>query len=406
MALERRGTDIKVFLKNLSSYSAPGQEGDLLSNRFKQDDPALFMKKKRLSPIRIFNLWIFTKMARIAEPTLFKLRRYLLEPIFAELSGVQNQLEKLAESLKATKADPPILEVKLAESISNRLSLLADDTNAAKFLSSIAAQRFALGVSGGNTLVRTSLGYVLVPEGDVATIAMLAEDGAIESGTRKFIEGFLISGDTFVDIGAHIGLHSIAAAKVVGKYGKIMSFEPTPSTFECLKENIELNGFHNVIHPKPHAVSGGEGVRPFVVRKNSTLNSLFGEPWLNQGAEKAVLEVETVSLATAMKDLNKIALIKIDAEGSEFEIVNGGKSWLREFPDVGLVVEFGPSNFLAAGVKPSDFLDLLDSLEFEYKVIDELTGALLERTREELLTSFSVNLFASKHGSKAWARVL
>ena len=49
-----------------------------------------------------------------------------------------------------------------------------------------------------------------------------------------------------VDIGANIGSFTVLAASIVGRGGKVLSFEPVPRTAERLKENVALNGFNRV----------------------------------------------------------------------------------------------------------------------------------------------------------------
>lgn len=41
-----------------------------------------------------------------------------------------------------------------------------------------------------------------------------------------------------IDIGAHLGLFSVACSKLSGPGGKVISFEPTPKTFSILKKNV------------------------------------------------------------------------------------------------------------------------------------------------------------------------
>src|SRR5919108_6579842 len=53
-------------------------------------------------------------------------------------------------------------------------------------------------------------------------------------------------GDTVVDIGAHIGLYSLIAAKRVGPSGKVIAIEPDPENFKILKKNLLLNQLSNV----------------------------------------------------------------------------------------------------------------------------------------------------------------
>ena len=53
-------------------------------------------------------------------------------------------------------------------------------------------------------------------------------------------------GDCLFDVGANIGLFTLIAAAVVGRKGRVVSFEPTATTFERLVDNVRLNRFSNV----------------------------------------------------------------------------------------------------------------------------------------------------------------
>ena len=60
------------------------------------------------------------------------------------------------------------------------------------------------------------------------------------------LKNILKEGDTFVDVGANIGLMSIFSSFLVRESGKVFSFEPNPITNNILKENIELNNLSNI----------------------------------------------------------------------------------------------------------------------------------------------------------------
>jgi FkbM family methyltransferase len=48
---------------------------------------------------------------------------------------------------------------------------------------------------------------------------------------------------TFYDIGAHIGFFSLLAARIVGPFGHVISFEADPEVAARLRENLARNGF-------------------------------------------------------------------------------------------------------------------------------------------------------------------
>lgn len=131
--------------------------------------------------------------------------------------------------------------------------------------------------------------------------------------------GFEISeNDTVIDIGAHIGFFSVFAA-VRAKKGKVFSFEPVPSNFEMLEENIKLNGLDNVV-PINKAISSEGGMREMVLYRESTAAHSFV---YTASAVKNRINVETVNLGEFIKEngIQTVDFLKMDCEGAEYEIL-------------------------------------------------------------------------------------
>ncbi len=56
----------------------------------------------------------------------------------------------------------------------------------------------------------------------------------------------LRTGGVFFDIGSNLGKFTISFAKLLGKEGQVIAFEPEERNYERLQENIRLNGLSNV----------------------------------------------------------------------------------------------------------------------------------------------------------------
>ena len=95
------------------------------------------------------------------------------------------------------------------------------------------------------SLVRSLAGVRMRLYGDSRLCEMLYFD-QFEPETRSFLDAFLRPGDVFLDVGANVGLYTIAAARIVGNAGRVHAFEPCSQTFSRLEENVLLNGFGNV----------------------------------------------------------------------------------------------------------------------------------------------------------------
>lgn len=72
--------------------------------------------------------------------------------------------------------------------------------------------------------MRTQLGHVVCSIADKALLACVIEGRDMEPGSRFLTQQLLQAGDTYVDVGANIGLHVLAAARAMARKGKIFVF--------------------------------------------------------------------------------------------------------------------------------------------------------------------------------------
>ena len=137
----------------------------------------------------------------------------------------------------------------------------------------------------------------------------------------KFLRRRLRAGDVFFDCGAHIGLFTVVASRLVGADGRVFSFEPTPATREVLEKVVALNDCRNV-EVRPEAVSRTTGTAVFFDTGGecSNANSLVK---LNRHQDGG-LTVPTVSIDEFARSRKlEINCIKIDVEGAEFDLLVG-----------------------------------------------------------------------------------
>jgi FkbM family methyltransferase len=137
-----------------------------------------------------------------------------------------------------------------------------------------------------------------------------------EGDVHDFIVNALRPGDVFIDVGANIGYYSILASKLVGVNGKVFAVEPIPSTVEVLRFNIRINSLRNVV------VIDKAGYFSHGRLKMSIPFNEFGSASIFR---KGGLEVyvEAIPLDDAFHDIPYVRLLKVDVEGSEYEVLQG-----------------------------------------------------------------------------------
>ena len=130
-------------------------------------------------------------------------------------------------------------------------------------------------------------------------------------------------GDTVFDIGANIGMYSIILSKLVGKEGKVYSFEPDPQTAYFLKKNLKLNGCDNVIVSQI-ALSDENG-KVFLKKPEGAgdaFNFISGDK-PNTPSDNSVDAVKVDDFINLYK-IEKLNFVKIDIEGAELLCMKGG----------------------------------------------------------------------------------
>lgn len=147
--------------------------------------------------------------------------------------------------------------------------------------------------------------------------------GFFEANLSNFFINFLQEGDTFFDIGAHVGYYSMLASALVGDTGKVVSFEPTPRTFKSLEENAKtkknIRVYNNAVLDKETEIEFFD-YGPKFSAFNSFKKRTSSDIYFRNDAEK--IKVKTISIDTFCKERNVVpTLIKIDAEGSEHLIL-------------------------------------------------------------------------------------
>jgi FkbM family methyltransferase len=149
--------------------------------------------------------------------------------------------------------------------------------------------------------------------------AKIAFFGEWEPNLSAFISRRLAPGDGFIDIGANIGYYSLLAAERVGFQGLVLAIEASPSIYDLLCRNIELNDVANV-RAINMAASSHEGVITVYKAGNDNIG---GTTTLRDRGFQRETEVRCAPLASiaTVEELRRARIIKIDIEGAEAPIL-------------------------------------------------------------------------------------
>jgi FkbM family methyltransferase len=151
-------------------------------------------------------------------------------------------------------------------------------------------------------------------------------------------------GDVVIDVGAHVGVFTLKAARATSEQGRVVAIEPEPTNLNLLRQNILNNGFSNIT-VVDKACTSHRGKVKLYLAPLSCGASLVNPLLVSSGKH---IEVQADTLDDILSDLalSRVNFIKIDAEGSELEILKGAEKTLM-YP--GLKLSIASYHTLADG---------------------------------------------------------
>lgn len=200
---------------------------------------------------------------------------------------------------------------------------------------------------------------VLNPADPVISGALLFR--VYERDETRFLMRTLAAGDLFIDIGANVGYYTALAIHLVGSEGRVLAFEPDPTSFRYLERTIAANPGARA-EAFSVAASARAGRRPlYVSPANRGDNRFHGF----HGA-MAGIEVETVAIDAVMESLQSRPVpgkivVKIDVQGSEGLVVSGMRHTLEKAADLVLLMEFWPQGLENMQADPQCLLAELEA---------------------------------------------
>ena len=196
--------------------------------------------------------------------------------------------------------------------------------------------------------------------------------------------------EVILDVGANTGVFALVGKSMNNK-ATVIAFEPFPRFFNLLKKNIVLNRYNIIAEMK--AVSDNNGKAEFYFPEEGTGNiysaSLSSEHYnVHNSSESSKIFVDVCNLETYIEtnDINRIDLMKIDAEGNDIKVLKGMGKYLKKYrPDI--LVEVHSDEI------GKEMQDLVKECDYVYYNIDEKNEPVLEK---RIHKSAGLNYFICK----------
>jgi FkbM family methyltransferase len=164
----------------------------------------------------------------------------------------------------------------------------------------------------------------------------IIETGMYERHVTIPLIEVLSPGDTFVDVGANIGWHSMLAARAVGPQGRVVSFEPDPDNLDLLLRSAGVNHFDHVTGV-PVALSDQEGSAVMQRLGGSDAAMFAADDMVGIGDRR----VSCLPLDHFASWVTRVDVMKVDVEGADFRVLEGGEGLISQHRPV-IFLEFSP----------------------------------------------------------------
>ena len=197
---------------------------------------------------------------------------------------------------------------------------------------------------------------------------------AYETNTMVIFKLLVKNHRVFFDIGANTGIYSLYAASL-NKKMDIHSFEPINTIYEYLEKNKRINGFEN-LNINNIALSNSEANLTFYIPYDDKMHVPLGASSRAEHLtemKRIVNEVKatTLDIYSERNSIDNIDIIKIDTEGTEHLVFEGGFRILSKSKPV-IFCE------VLSGVNESNVQPILDKLNYKYLVLTE-NGLKIEK---------------------------
>jgi FkbM family methyltransferase len=167
---------------------------------------------------------------------------------------------------------------------------------------------------------------------------------AVEASFHSFVTGVLLAqgdwfeaemefwrnsireGMTVIDVGANAGVYTFSAAHRVGNTGKVIAIEPFSQCIQLLEETCRVNQF-SWVYPCRGAASNQAGN----VYQASELNEVITDEEQLKSENYEQVPCFTLDSLIATYQLERVDLLKIDAEGHEVPVLEGSQLLIERF---------------------------------------------------------------------------
>ncbi len=187
----------------------------------------------------------------------------------------------------------------------------------------------------------------------------------------RFLIRNVAAGSHFLDIGAHYGYFSLIASELTGAKGKVLALEPAQKSGAVLQQNCRGRSNITIV---PKAISDQAGEITFYEFPNlfSEYNAINVDQFRDEKWFADFNPVKTTVPATTVNEITsgdfKPTMIKIDVEGAELKVIEGGMDFFRNHSPVIAMEYLAPAR---GNTEHRKALELLRQTGYRTYILDQ-----------------------------------
>lgn len=207
--------------------------------------------------------------------------------------------------------------------------------------------------------------HIVVDRADAAVSLTAAGTGRYEPHLVPVLARYVRPGMTALDVGANIGIHTMALGRLVGPAGRVIAVEPSSENCRLLLASARENGLTNLeVHPVALDESEGWSYLTGHIGSNAGLLSVSDSLFVEGGG--------WIVPTRRLDDLvtGDVQLMKLDVEGAEGRVVHGGIRTIERCRPV-VISEFSCEMLRRVSrVEPVEYLSLFTHRGYRISIID------------------------------------
>lgn len=145
----------------------------------------------------------------------------------------------------------------------------------------------------------------------------------------------------FIDVGADVGSYAVSIANRLHHLGEIsvVAFEPSRSSFELLRQNVEGNNLTRIVEPRQIGLGDGSLTAATLRFDPDEPGGSGLDASLVHGELSEEVQMSTIDAQVNIETLASVVALKLDVEGSETSVLKGATATLATAQEVLLLVE-------------------------------------------------------------------